>query len=218
MAEDATFRAAVRNALAAPLGGTLASRFCVPAVTALAADGRDAARGLAALEELVAALARIGLPRGRQFVLVSHAPGNRNEAKAFARAWRAALGVPVLVHDPERPAAFVPGVFADGAPCELDDELREAEEVVLVGRIEPGAGGAPALLWPGLSTTAAGAAATALARGPAGAAAARARETLALVPAGFALVWTDDEPPRIAAGPVEAAEAALAPHAPRTLE
>ena len=62
----------------------------------------------------------------------------------------------MLAHDPAARSGFHAGTLADGTPVELDDELREAEEVVIVGRLtgdrRGGLRGGPALLWPGLAS------------------------------------------------------------------
>ncbi len=199
------FRAEVRRALVSPLGGSLTRHFHVPAITALVTDGRDPDHEVVALSELMDALVRVGVPRGRQFVLLAHVAGSRDAVRERCARLRAVLGAPVLAHDPAR-AGFRPGAFADGTSCDLDDELREAEEVVLVSALRPdaadGVRGGPAALWPGLGTAEARAAfASALpAAGRAGAAFGRSREALALAPAGFALLWDAGDPPGVLAG------------------
>lgn len=120
----------VRAAVAAPFDGTLGSRFVAPLVTWLVADASAPESLGDVLAGTMAALERVGVLRGRQFVLLGGdpvAPG----ARARAKALRAELGVPVLVHDPER-EGFVAGTLGDGTPVELDDELREAEAIVAV--------------------------------------------------------------------------------------
>ena len=132
---EGTFRARVDAALRAPLDGSLGSRFVAPLVTWLVADASASAERDEALTATLAALERVGVLRGRQFVLL----GGTTipvDAKAQARALRATLGVPVLVHDPAR-EGFVAGTLEEGTPIELDDELREAEAIVVV------AGGTP---------------------------------------------------------------------------
>jgi len=66
---------AVREALGslarAPEGG-LAARFTAPLVTAIVAEAVDDARLVPALAEVSSALERVGVPRGRQFVLLGH--------------------------------------------------------------------------------------------------------------------------------------------------
>lgn len=124
------FRARVLDAVRTPLDGTLGSRFVAPLVTWLVADANAGDELADALAGTMTALERVGVLRGRQFVLLggSEPP---TDAKARARTLRAALGVPVLVHDPTR-EGFVAGTLADGTPIELDDELREAEAIVVV--------------------------------------------------------------------------------------
>lgn len=124
------FRARVTDAVNAPLDGTLGSRFVAPLVTWLVADAAAGDELEDALAGTMRALERVGVLRGRQFVLLGGGEPTP-EAKARARALRAALGVPVLVHDPAR-EGFVAGTLADGTPIELDDELREAEAIVVV--------------------------------------------------------------------------------------
>ncbi|HEY6193912.1 MAG TPA: hypothetical protein VI504_02630, partial [Candidatus Eisenbacteria bacterium] len=129
---DAAWRERVRAALADLDTAALASRFPAPLVTALVADASEPGRGLElALAETIAALDRVGVPRGRQFVLLGGDPVAA-DAATRARSLRALLGVPVFVHAPER-AGFVAGRIESGATIELDDELREAEAIVTVG-------------------------------------------------------------------------------------
>ena len=70
-----SFRGSVKRALAAPLGGSLASAFAIPAVTAIVADAAAGEPGVTALAELTEAMVRAGVPRGRMFVLLSGARG-----------------------------------------------------------------------------------------------------------------------------------------------
>ena len=124
------FRARVTDAVNAPRDGTLGSRFVAPLVTWLVADAAAGDELEDALAGTMRALERVGVLRGRQFVLLGGGTPTP-EARARARALRTALGVPVLVHDPAR-EGFVAGTLADGTPIELDDELREAEAIVVV--------------------------------------------------------------------------------------
>ena len=129
------FRARVLEAVRNPLDGTLGSRFVAPLVTWLVADASAGDELVDALAGTMTALERVGVLRGRQYVLLGgeQVPA---DAKTRARALRGALGVPVLVHDPTR-EGFVAGTLADGTPIELDDELREAEAIVVVVGGEP---------------------------------------------------------------------------------
>lgn len=221
-----SFRGAIRRALAAPLGGTMASLFAVPAVTAIVAEGGSGEPGSIALAELTEAMARAGVPRGRMFVLLTAATSPGPREKERARELRATLGMPVLPHDPAQ-AAFEPGRANDGTPLALDDELREAEAVVICGRFAVDAQGelhgGPAALLPGLASDATREAfARALPAGPAAdrAAAALTRSLAVLehVPVDFALLWNDADPPAVVAGAGSAAFEAcaaggwLAPH------
>jgi len=147
-----TFAAGVRAVLAAPEAGPLAARFPAPLVTAIVvgAEPGDLVRLETTLIELIAALAAVGVPRGRQFVLLgSLLPSPAVESVARLRG---ALGVPVLVHDP-RDSDFVAGSSPQGEPIEMDSELREAEAVVVVGPERAGADGlegGAGLLCPGV--------------------------------------------------------------------
>jgi hypothetical protein len=126
----AAFRSAIEAAAMAPADGTLGSCFPAPLVTWLVAPA-DAGDELEdALAGTMRALERVGLMRGRQFVLLGGDPVPEYAAER-ARVLRRALGVPVLTHDPSR-AGFVAGELPDGTCIELDDELREAEAIVSV--------------------------------------------------------------------------------------
>jgi hypothetical protein len=145
-------------ALAAPEDGALASRFTAPLVTALLAEAREACAADGALSEALAAtvtaLAAVGVPRGRQFVLLGCAEPPAPEVSIAVRALRERLGVPVILHEPDG-ASFEAGRLADGTPVSLDDELREAEAIVAVGSLRRtpwGIEGAPALLCPGVAS------------------------------------------------------------------
>ena len=205
------FQAAVRAALAAPEDGALAGRFPAPLVTALVADSSEPEPRLAeALGELTATLASLGVPRGRQLVLLG---GDPVVADAPARAQRLAarLGLPVLVHAPEYPG-FVAGRLADGTPLELDDELREAEGVLCVGRGFAAAGrvvGGPYLLVPGVASARTRLAlAGARARGGERAALEFALAAEVALPVDLAVCW--DEQGRVVAGRGRERFAALA--------
>ena len=118
-----------------PADGTLGSRFVAPLVTWLVADAGAGEELGDALTGTMRALERVGVLRGRQFVLLGGDPV-AGGAPDRARALRALLGVPVIVHHPER-HGFVAGELPDGTPLELDDELREAEAIVSVGGGSP---------------------------------------------------------------------------------
>jgi hypothetical protein len=207
---DAAFRAAVREALARAEGGPLGRRIRAATVTAIVADARGDERDTEALAELVGALERAGVPRGRQFVLLGAEAPDAGVAKARASALRASLGVVVMAHDPEARSRFAAGVLPSGAPVELDDELREAEEVLVVGRFGRAADGSlrggPALVWPGLASARARAARPV--PGDALGGLREAEAALAFAPADFALFWSGDEPPRVRAGTPAAVAAA----------
>ncbi|MCC6348036.1 MAG: hypothetical protein IT347_00395 [Candidatus Eisenbacteria bacterium] len=212
-----SFRERVRKALASPLGGPLARLFAIPAVTAIVADAQGSGLDRVALSELSAAMAGVGVPPGRTFVLLSGEPSA--DARERARALRAELGLPVMAQDPSH-AAFVPGSLADGSPLELDDELREAEAIVVVGRIGADSAGrlrgGPAALLPGVASRATREAqavrlaARADAASRASAAWREALDAASLAPVDFALLWNDADPPEVLAGEGPAVFAACA--------
>jgi len=205
------FRARILAALDAPLGGPLARVVRAAAGTAIVVEMDEPDRTGIALAELVGALARSGVPRGRQLVLLTGTGGG--DGGEAARALRSALGVPVFRHE-EPGAAFVAGRLADGTPVELDDELREAEDVIVAGLFaaaeHDGVRGGPAAIWPGLAPRAAretlARELAVLERGARPLAAyERSLAAASVAPPGFALLWSAHEPPEVVAG--EAREA-----------
>jgi hypothetical protein len=208
--EREAFAREVARALAAPGDGPLAARFPGALVTAIAADAAPAERERLeiALGAVSRTLASLGVPAGRQFVLLAAGPpwptGGRERL-------RSSLGIPVLAHDPHGPC-FVAGRTDGGEPVEVSDELREAEALVVVGPATGGPGecrGGPFILCPGLasSATAAAWAAAARALGAAGAFA-FAAEAERLLSVQLALLW--DAAGRVAAGGGRERFAALA--------
>ena len=190
-----SFAARVRAVLAAPETGPLAARFPAPLITAIVAgaEPEDLERLELALTELITALAAVGVPRGRQFVLLgSLMPAPASESVGRLRA---ALAVPVLVHDP-RDSDFVAGHGPEGERFELDSELREAEAVVVVGPARAGADGLQGgvgLLCPGVVSAGTRAAWEAVrAAGGPHAANAFALALERAVPADLALLWHAD--------------------------
>jgi len=189
----ADFERRVRDALAAPADGPLAEKLTASLVTAIVADAAEAERLEGALAAVADGLARVGVPRGRQFVLLGGADGlepGRTRERAAALGPR--VGLRAFAHDPAG-ACFAAGRFADGAPIELDDELREAEAVVVVGHGSAAGGvvrGGPYLLLPGLAS-AATRRAFAAARAAAGERAALALALAAehAVPVDLAVTW-----------------------------
>jgi hypothetical protein len=154
------FARRVREALAAPEGALLATLFTAPLVTALVVDldeARSDPRLAQALLEVRDALERVGVPRGRQFVLVGRdAPGALPFAAGRAEGLSEQLSLRVLLHDPAG-AVFTAGRLPTGEAVQLDDELREAEAIVCIGRGEAAAGhvsGGPYLLVPGVASLA----------------------------------------------------------------
>lgn len=196
-ADDAR-AAAVRAALRAPVGEALARVLHAPTVTALVADAADAGAFGGVLPPLLGALAAAGVPRGRTFVLLA-ASGDVARDREAARAWRAALGIPVIAHDPARSASFTVGRTSAGVAVELDDELREAEAVVVLASVTAAsaAGRADALVWPGLAPSAAARAHAAL---DAPARARASREAAERLGVDFGLAWWDGDAPRAWAG------------------
>jgi hypothetical protein len=149
----------VREALAAPGDSPLATLFTAPLITAVVVDLREACfdpRLAQALHVLRDALERVGVPRGRQFVL---AGGTLQDLVPRPEEWlaelRRELALDVMLHDPAR--AFAAGRTPDGDLIELDDELREAEAIVCMGRGFAATGcvhGGPYLLVPGVASLA----------------------------------------------------------------
>ncbi|MBI5168891.1 MAG: hypothetical protein HZA61_05360 [Candidatus Eisenbacteria bacterium] len=198
------FRAEVRRALSQSVGLSLAQAFAAPKVTVIVADAAVSERDVVALSELAEALVRVGTSRGRCMLLLSHAgPAAPAPAvKSHAKQLRATLGMPVVVHDTTEKSDWIPGELDGVGACALDDELREAEAIVLVGRWSRRKDGAvhggPALLLPGLADPATRARWSALADG--GARDAATRAVTALVPVDYALIWDASDPPRVRAG------------------
>src|SRR5262249_45180354 len=114
---------------------------------------------------------------------------------------RRQLLLAAVAHEPRDPA-FTPGRLADGTPIELDDELREAEAVICVGRSEVSPGrvrGGPYLLLPGVASQGTRRGFAALrARGGERAALAAALAAEAALPVDLAVGW--DETGRVRAG------------------
>ncbi len=193
------FRAEVRRALAAPVGATLAQVFNAPRVTVIVADAQGGERDVMALSELAEALVRVGTARGRMMTILAGADRPGDALRERARMMRATLGMPVVVHDPGAASPYSPGSVEGVGPLGLDDELREAEAVIVVGRFSRGTGGmlhgGPALLLPGLAD-----ADTRERFRTAGAGDALCFAALDHVEVDFALVWDSGDPSRARAG------------------
>lgn len=186
---------AALDALADTPEGPLAARFTAPLVTAIVADASEGPWLVPALAELSDALARVGVPKGRQFVLLGHDGAPRgNEARARAALLRRELSLAAVAHAPTDPA-FTAGGSPDGTPIELDDELREAEAVICIGRGHADAGrvhGGPYLLLPGVASERTRRAfAAARARRGEHAALAMALAAEAAIPVDLAMTWDD---------------------------
>jgi hypothetical protein len=210
-----SFRGAVKRALAAPVGASLAQRFFAPTMTVLVGDARLASHDEVALAEVADALHRVGLPRGRMLTLLAGTMPLDAHRRERARELHDVLGMPVVLHDPDAPGGFTVGTTPSGFVVELDDELREAEAVVLVGEFAVdhafGAHGGPFALLPGLATPASRARLEQQA-GVQGHALRRelAREVLGLVKVDLALVWNESDPPEVRSGGGELLQTLLA--------
>jgi hypothetical protein len=196
---DAAFAAAVERALAAPEDGPLAARFPAALVTAIAAAAGpgEEPRLQAALAATIATLESLGVTRGRQSVILAHGSAG---AATVAPRLRAALGVPVLAHEPAGPV-FLAGRERGGEPIELSDELREAESLVVVGPVGRGAASpcGAFILCPGLaSSRTASAWAARLAREGEAAAGDFAADAERAAPVDLAVLW--DERGKVVAG------------------
>jgi len=99
---------AVREALGRLAGepaGGLAARFTAPLVTAIVAEAADDGWLAPALDEVSRALERVGVPRGRQFVLLGSsasegASASPVGARAQAVRLRESLSLTAFAHDP----------------------------------------------------------------------------------------------------------------------
>jgi hypothetical protein len=152
------------------------------------------------------------VPRGRQFVLLGHdGVAGRTDVRARAAQLGRELALATFAHEPDG-AMFTAGRAGDGTAFELDDELREAEGIVCVGRGLVAAGrvvGGPWLLVPGVaSARTRRALADARARGGERAALALALAAEAAAPVDLAVCW--DERGRVVAGRGRERFAALA--------
>ncbi|MBI5708808.1 MAG: DUF2088 domain-containing protein, partial [Candidatus Eisenbacteria bacterium] len=125
---------AVRVSLTRPYGTPLVAAIAATALTLVAVDGAAGAAPAAAVGALLEAFARAGKPARRVVVLVASAADRGRPREAAARLSAACPGVArVLVHDPEAPHGFVPGVTSHGVPVALDEALLEAEALVTMG-------------------------------------------------------------------------------------
>ena len=176
----------MRSALEHPEGSPLSVAIPTPAFIVIVLSAPEAADAEVVLIELTAALRR-SHPTPRLLALLP--PGGEGApAIERARALRSRVPVAAVAHDPARSAWFDAGSSRDGLRFEMNDELREAEAVVLAverraGRPEPAA----AALYPGLASRAARAAFDGL-EAPARRERARA-EALECVRVDYALIW-----------------------------
>ncbi|MEO5988500.1 MAG: lactate racemase domain-containing protein [Candidatus Eisenbacteria bacterium] len=204
-----SFRGSVRRALAAPQGASLTQRFPAPLVTVLVGDAALGSHDEMALAEVAEALSRVGVPRGRMMTLLSGTLPIDAARRGRAREMHDMLGMPVVLHDPGEGPSFTVGTTPGGLLVQLDDELREAEGVVLVGEFanDPvrGAHGGPFALLPGLASAETLSRLVALQRdcGPGSGHEVlleAARAMLALVKVDLAVVWDESDPPTVQAG------------------
>lgn len=142
----------LRAALEAPVGARLEQVFHSPFVTVLLAERDGGEDSLEALEFARDALTRRGVAAGRQMVLLASMQPPQAAHRLAVRAMRERLGIPVVLHDPAH-SPSMPATGESDLQLELDDELREAEAVMLVSALRPGAefgeGGGEELLVPG---------------------------------------------------------------------
>lgn len=135
------------------LGHAVRALIAPGAITVIAAWPEPEAAALAVLGTIALALERHGIARGRQLLMIPNDSG-RGGGDEAARALGARLGIVALARDPERRPHFTAGRTAGGVVVELDDELREAEAVVLAGPVAPASAATslPAMLASGLAS------------------------------------------------------------------
>ena len=200
-----TFAGRLAAALASPEGGPLGVLLHAPTVTVIVADPRDDAWLEAGLPVMLAALDRAGVWRGRALVLLAEtAPEGRGPEAA--RALRRVLGVPVIAHDGARSSCYGAGRTPAGVLVELNDELREAEAIVVFAAARAAAGddpGASGLVFPGLASRASAVAAAR--EGEAG-----RRAACACAPVDLAVHWRPGMETDVWAGPGTRSDAAIA--------
>jgi hypothetical protein len=150
--EAAAFVREVERALAGPLPGPQAAT--PGAQILLLVEGAALAEVALALPALLGALAGAS-PRRPLVVVASETeacPGRATCERGFGAALERAS---LVVHDPDAPHLFRPGVTAGGVPIELDDVVLEAETLVTVGPLWREAGvvrGGAGLVFPGLAS------------------------------------------------------------------
>lgn len=115
------------------LRGAIESHVAPGAVTVIAAWPEPESAALAALAVVVRALEHHGIARGRQILLIPDLPEADSGRDDRAREVAAKLGITGLAHDRDRSACFTAGRTLEGVAIEINDELREAEAVVLAG-------------------------------------------------------------------------------------
>jgi hypothetical protein len=190
--------AATRALAALPPGEPL---LAPGAATVLVLDARDPAAAGRIVPAVLEFLGGRGIGRGRVIALL---PALERTPAGAAGALRAAgVDLPIVRHDPRRSACFTAG-RADGVAIELNDELREAEAIVLAARVEAGASWR-GVVCPGLASQATVAALATRGTGTAG-----APSAADLLPVDLAVLWsTECGVIRAAAGAPRDAERAL---------
>ncbi len=193
---------ALRTALESPIGDHLGQVFHAPFVTVLLAEQGGGEATAEALEVARDALARCGVAPGRQMVLLASTGAPLTDAREVARALRSRLGLPVVLHDPARSPSMLSSKEG-GLRIALDDELREAEAVVVVSEIRVGAAfgeaGGEELLVPGAADAESIERCARLATTPEGRAEV-ARVAMATCRIDYALLWSRGEDVRAWAG------------------
>jgi hypothetical protein len=130
-------RAMLSAAIDAALAREMPHALWVPGVTVLVVDDEQPEAAELALERMTRALDRAGIGARRRLVLVPARTGAPAPPGLLDRLARAAAS-PALAHDAVRSAGFSPGRDAGGVPLVVNDELREAELIVVLAPLRRG--------------------------------------------------------------------------------